>query len=170
MRESTRVTAGRGLRAFADGFAALLLPLGAWAQAAQPMQPLQTWHPWQLDSILVVWALTKAQARPIAVESVVRGQPIDAGRAIDTPESPYRRTGQRTAFEEAVRRHQVHDPCVERLREAVRLVELASWRKPEFPSVEEFEARVLKVIPQRPMAGGLEPAMAEVERYCAAAR
>jgi MFS family permease len=27
MRESTRVTAGRGLRAFADGFAALLLPL-----------------------------------------------------------------------------------------------------------------------------------------------
>ena len=27
MRETTRVTAGRGLRAFADGFAALLLPL-----------------------------------------------------------------------------------------------------------------------------------------------
>jgi hypothetical protein len=52
----------------------------------------------------------------------------------------------------------------------VRVVELAAWRKPEYPAVEEFEARVLKVIPQRPTAGGLEAAMAEVERYCAVAR
>jgi hypothetical protein len=127
---------------------------------------LQTWHPWQLDSVLVAWALIQAKPTPPVFESIVRGEPIPPERAIDTPDSPYRRTGQRTAFEEAVRQNKVVHPCVPRLRDAVRVVELAAWRKPEFPAVEEFEARVLKVIPAQPMRGGLEAALAEVERYC----
>lgn len=134
------------------------------AQAAEAV--LQTWHPWQLDSVLVAWALTQAGAAPPTFESIVRGTPIPAERAIDTPDSPYRRTGQRTAFEEAVRQHKLQHACVPRLREAVRVVELAAWRKPEFPAVEEFEARVLKAIPSAPMRGGLEAALAEVDRYC----
>lgn len=127
---------------------------------------MQTWHPWQLDSVLVAWALTQVKAPPPPFESITRGVPVPAERAIDTPDSPFRRTGQRTAFEEAVRQAGVKHPCVARLRDAVRVVELAAWRKPEFPHVEEFEARVLNVIPAQPQRGGLEPAFAEVERYC----
>lgn len=128
---------------------------------------MQTWHPWQLDSVLVVWALSQApQREPLVVESVERGTPIPPERAIDTPDSPYRRTGQRTAFEEAVRREGVAHPCVPRLREAVRVVELAPWRKPEFPVGEAFEARLLRAIPERPMRGGLDAALAEVDRFC----
>ena len=127
---------------------------------------MQTWHPWQLDSVLVVWALMQTQNAAPLVESVLRGAAIPPDQAIDTPDSPYRRTGQRTAFEEAVRRNNVNHPCVPRLRDAVRVVELAPWRKPEFAAVEAFEARVLKVIPTQPMRGGLDGALAEVERFC----
>lgn len=134
------------------------------ARAAEPV--LQTWHPWQLDSVLVAWAITQVRTPPPAFESIVRGTTIPPERSIDTPDSPYRRTGQRTAFEEAVRQNKVVHPCVARLRDAVRVVELAAWRKPEFPLVEEFEARVLKAIPAQPMRGGLEAAFAEVDRYC----
>lgn len=127
---------------------------------------MQTWHPWQLDSVLVAWALTQAKSPPPAFESIARGAPIAPEQAIDTPDSPYRRTGQRTAFDEAVRLNKVSHPCVPRLRDAVRVVELAAWRKPEFPAVEAFEARVLRVIPSLPMRGGLNAALIEVERYC----
>lgn len=126
---------------------------------------MQTWHPWQLDSLLVAWALSQAP-RPPLFESLPRGQPIPAERAIDTPDSPFRRTGQRTAFEAVVRQAELRHPCVPRLRDAVRVVELAAWRKPEFPQVEEFEARVLRVIPAQAARGGLEAAFAEIERYC----
>jgi hypothetical protein len=146
--------------------AVLSLAAGLAARAAASDVVLQTWHPWQLDSVLVAWALTQARSPAPAFESITRGAPIAAERGIDTPDSPYRRTGQRTAFEEAVRLNHVNHPCVHRLRDAVRVVELAAWRKPEFPAVEEFEARVLKVIPARPMRGGLDAALAEVDRYC----
>ena len=145
----------------AAGLATSLVPPAAAAEGT-----LQTWHPWQLDSVLVAWALTQARQPAPIFESIVRGAPISADRAIDTPDSPYRRTGQRTAFEEAVRLSGLKHACLPRLRDAVRVVELAAWRKPEYPVVEEFEARVLKVIPSQPMHGGLEPALAEVERYC----
>lgn len=134
------------------------------ALAAEPT--LQTWHPWQLDSVLVAWVLSQTSKPPPVFESVTRGTPIAPERAIDTPDSPYRRTGHRTAFEEAARLGRLDHPCVPRLRDAVRVVELAAWRKPEHPAVEVFEARVLKVIPSQPARGGLEAAFAEVERFC----
>ncbi len=154
----------RSLRRLALTLAAWL-PLAASEVFAQPVV-LQTWHPWQLDSVLVVWALGHVGGAPPVVESIERGSPIPPERAIDTPDSPYRRTGQRTAFEEAVRQAGVTHGCVPQLREAVRVVELAPWRKPEFPAIEAFEARVLKAIPTRPMRGGLEAALVEVDRYC----
>jgi len=141
------------------------MALASPADAAETV--LQTWHPWQLDSVLVAWALVQVRSPAPEFESIARGTLIPADRAIDTPESPYRRSGQRTAFDEAVRLNRVDHPCVPRLREAVRVVELAAWRKPEFPVVERFEARVLKVIPATPMRGGLQAALAEVDRYCA---
>jgi hypothetical protein len=140
-----------------------------WLGATQPAEAqanlVQTWHPWQLDSVLVAWAL-QLRTPPPVFESIPRGTPIPPERAIDTPDSPYRRTGQRTAFEEAVRQAKLEHPCVPRLREAVRVVELAAWRKAEFPRVEDFEARVLKAAPAQPARGGLEAAFAEVERFC----
>jgi len=149
----------------------LVILLSAWPQARAAERVFQTWHPWQMDSVLVAWALTQVPRRePLVFESIVRGAPISPERAIDTPDSPYRRTGQRTAFEEAVRQVGVTHPCVPRLRDAVRVIELAAWRKPEFPVVEAFEARLLRVIPSQPMRGGLEAALAEVERYCGEAK
>lgn len=143
----------------------LLLPAAGLSQSSLP---LQTWHPWQLDSLLVAWALTQAAPRQApAFASVPRGTPIPPERAIDTPDSAYRRSGQRTAFDEALRMTGLQHPCVPRLREAARVVELAAWRKPEFPAIEAFEARVLRAIPATPTVGGLAPALREVDRFCA---
>jgi hypothetical protein len=147
-------------------FAALSLMVGLSPSSFAQSAAMQTWHPWQLDSVLVAWALTQAMKPPPVFESVSRGTVIAPEQAIDTPDSPYRRTGQRTAFEEAVRQAGVVHPCVPRLREAVRVVELAAWRRPEFPLVEAFEARVLAAIPAQPARGELKAAFDEVERYC----
>lgn len=146
--------------------AALSLALALATPLAEAGELLQTWHPWQLDSLLVAWVLMQTQTPPPVFESVPRGTTIAPNRAIDTPDSPYRRTGQRTAFDEAVRLSGLRSPCIARLREAVHVVELAPWRKPEFPVVEAFEARVLKLIPAQPVRGGIEAAMAEIDRYC----
>lgn len=143
---------------------ALLLWLQITSSAAT--ERLQTWHPWQLDSLLVAWVLTQTQNPAPVFESVPRGTWIAHQSAIDTPDSPYRRTAQRTAFDEAVRLHGLTHACVPRLREAVRVVELAPWRKPEFPLVEAFEASVLAVLPLQPSVGGLEAAMKAVASYC----
>lgn len=138
--------------------------------AAAAETVLQTWHPWQLDSLLVAWVLARTRAPAPEFESLPRGTPIAAERAIDTPDSPFRRNGQRTAFEEALRIERLQHPCAARLREAVRVVELAAWRRPEFPAVQDFEARVLAAAPQAPARGSLAAAMAEIERYCAEGR
>ncbi len=136
------------------------------APAAAQVPTLQTWHPWQLDSVLVAWALSRSQKPPPVFESVRRGAPIEPDRAIDTPDSRFRRNGHRTAFEEALRHTGLEHPCALKLREAIRIVELAAWRKPEFPLVEAFEVRVLRAVPAGPTLGGLERAFAEVDRYC----
>lgn len=125
-----------------------------------------TWHPWQLDSVLVVWALEAYLGHPIPVESVPRGTVISGEIAIDTPDAAFRRTGQRTAFEEAVRQLEISHPCVPRLREAVRVVEFAGWRRPEYPAVEVLESRVIAVLPTQAGKGGLEPALAVINGYC----
>lgn len=154
----------RTIRRLAKLGAALLLASGTSAGAGAARW--STWHPWQLDSVLVAWVLVSTGVPAQSFESVPRGTLVPPDRAIDTPDSPFRRTAQRTAFEEAVRVTGLQHPCVTRLREAVRVVELAPWRKPEFARVEAFEARVLKAIPAVPAAGGLDPALAEVDRYC----
>ncbi len=153
---------------------AILLSTVLLAQTAAANPPLQTWHPWQLDSVLVAWALTQArtqtQTQVPEFESVERGQHLAPERAIDTPDATYRRTGQRTAFETAVHQEKLTHPCVAHLRDAVRVVELAAWRKPEHPGVEAFEARLLKTLPTQPARGGLQLAFAEIERYCQEAK
>jgi hypothetical protein len=140
--------------------------LSAATCMAATAAPMQTWHPWQLDSVLVAWVLVQSRAVAPEFESVTRGQILSPEQAIDTPESPYRRTGQRTAFEAAVHQSQLQHPCTHRLREAVRVVELAAWRKPEHPAIEAFEARLLKTLPTQATRGGLEAAFAEIQRYC----
>lgn len=146
--------------------AALSIATGLAQQAPAADGVMQTWHPWQLDSVLVAWALMQTQRPAPLFESVQRGAEIEPQSAIDTPDSRYRRAGQRTAFEEAVRLHKLQHPCVPRLKEAVRVVELAAWRKPEFPAVETFETQVLAVLPGQPSRGGLEAAFAVINRYC----
>jgi hypothetical protein len=127
---------------------------------------LQTWHPWQLDSVLVAWVLARTRSPAPQFESLPRGTVIAAEIAIDTPDSSFRRNAQRTAFEEALRLERLQHPCVARLREVVRLVEFAAWRRPEFPALQDFEARVLAAAPAQP-ARGLTAALAEIDRYCA---
>jgi hypothetical protein len=145
--------------------AALCLLLMATPLAlAQPT--FKTWHPWQMDSLLVAWVLAQTRTPAPMFESVQRGSDIPADQALDTPDSPYRRTGQRTAFEEALRLSQWQHPCVPRLRDAVRVVELAAWLRPEFPEVEAFQEQLLKAIPKQAQPGGLEPAMAVIARFC----
>ncbi|TAK83020.1 MAG: hypothetical protein EPO12_06400 [Aquabacterium sp.] len=163
-RTRARDTMDRALRRLASLMPALALLASGATSAAER---LQTWHPWQLDSVAVAWVLSHTRHPAPEFESVQRGTVIAPGQAIDTPESTFRRTGQRTAFDEAVRLEKLDHPCVARLREAVRIVELAPWRRPEFPAVEAFEASVRRVMPAQPMRGGLERALAEVDRYCA---
>lgn len=147
--------------------------LMAAVPVAATAEDYATWHPWQLDSALVLWAIEKASGHSVRIESLPRDTDTTSRPGaiwIDTPDAIYRRTGQRTAFEEAVRKLDLKHPCVERLREAVRVVEFAGWRKPDYPNIETFEMRVLNAVPKAPAKGGMEPALAVINNYCGEAK
>lgn len=151
----------------------MLPALLTWAPAVVKAEGYATWHPWQLDSALVLWALQKSTGHGVQIESLPRDTATSARPGviwIDTPDAPYRRTGQRTAFEEAVRKLGLQHPCVDKLREAVRVVEFAGWRKPDYPTIETFETRVLNAVPKQAAKGGMEPALAVIDSYCGEAK
>lgn len=130
-----------------------------------------TWTPWQADSVLAAWALQRYVHPEARFESLPRGTLIPADRALDTPDSPYRRSGLRTAFEEVLRVHRVpQDSCIEKLRPIVRLLELAAWRKAEMPEAERFETELSALLPVPPTQGALEDAFAYIDRFCASAK
>lgn len=129
-----------------------------------------TWAPWQVDSVLAAWVIKRHVYPDADFGMVVRGAPIATAQAIDTPASPYRRNGMRTAFEETLRVHAVpEDACIGRLRSIVRVLELAAWRKVEWPDTERFELELLRMLPKEPSKGRLEPAFEYIDRFCASA-
>jgi hypothetical protein len=147
-----------------------LLPCLAAAADVPSQRTYATWTPWQADSVLAAWALQRYVHPEAQFESLPRGTPIPADTALDTPDSPYRRSGVRTAFEEVLRLHRVpQDPCIEKLRPIVRLLELAAWRKAEMPDAEQFETELSALLPVSPTKGGLERALEYVDRFCATA-
>jgi hypothetical protein len=152
-----------------SAWATALLVLGcacdAWAQG----RLYATWAPWQADSALAAWALKRFVDPDAQFESVATGTRLAPERALDTPDSPYRRSGARTAFEEVARVHKLDVACIERLRPIVRVLELARWRKSESPQAESFEAALNQRLPHEPGRGGLEPAFSYIDSFCATA-
>jgi hypothetical protein len=125
-----------------------------------------TWAPWQVDSALAAWAIKRYVDPGAQFESVVTGTRLAADRALDTPDSVYRRTAARTAFEEVVRVHGLEFNCAARLRRIVRVLELVRWRKAENPEAEAFELALNERLPRTPQRGGLEAAFAYIESFC----
>lgn len=150
---------------FAGGILSLLFISGL--AAAETTAPLYvTWHPWQVDSVLAAWALKRFVFMEAGFASVPKGTPIAAGQALDIPDSAYRRNGLRTAYEEVLRLHHLVAPCAERLRPIARVLELAQWRKSEYPEAENFEAGLLPLLPTQPTGDGLTPAFAYIDQFC----
>lgn len=137
----------------------------AVASHAAHGQRIATWAPWESDSAATAWVLQRHVYPDATFQSLPKGTPIE-GLALDVPDSPYRRTATATAFEAAVRQHQIQNPCVARLTPKIRLLELAPWRKSTSPDAEDFEARLAPLLPSEPTVGGLEPAFAFLDTFC----
>jgi hypothetical protein len=160
-----RADTPRGLSAWAIA----VLVLG-WSGSAWPEGRLYTtWAPWQADSVVAAWTLKRYVDPGAQFEAVASGTRLPADRALDTPDSAYRRSGARTAFEEVVRVHKLEFACLERLRPIIRVLELARWRKSESPQAESFESALNQRLPREPGRGGLESAFAYVDSFCATA-
>lgn len=145
---------------------ACVLVLAASTSCRAETRTYATWIPWQVDSVVAAWVL-KRYVEPGAVfESVPRGTPLPPERALDTPNSPYRRNGRQTAFDETLRINKVRFACADKLGPIVRMLELAPWRKSENPDAEKFELELNRLMPQGPARGGLEAAFAYIDQYC----
>lgn len=125
-----------------------------------------TWVPWQVDSVAAAWVLKRYVQPDAKFSSVPRGTSLPTAMALDTPDSPYRRSGRMTAFEQALRLHKVDVSCRGDLKKVVRLLELAPWRKMENPAAEKFEHDLNLLLPAGPTAGGLEAAFNYIDNYC----
>jgi hypothetical protein len=147
----------------------VLLVLGYAGSVSAQGRLYTTWAPWQADSVLAAWALKRFVDPDAQFESAAGGTRLPADRALDTPDSPYRRTAARTAFEEVVRLHKLDFACIERLRPIIRVLELARWRKSESPQAEGFESALSQRLPREPGRGGLEPAFSYIDSFCASA-
>jgi len=125
-----------------------------------------TWMPWEADAVVTAWVLKRYVAPNAHFVAQPRGfEPVQGEAGIDMPDSPYRRSGRNTAFDAALRIHNIDTPCTRRLQPMVRLLELAKWRKSSMPAAEAFEAELVPLLPGRP---GEEPdaAFAFIDRYC----
>jgi hypothetical protein len=126
-----------------------------------------TWAPWQVDSVLVAWVIKRFVEHDVEFEAVAPGTTVASDVALDAPTSRYRRNARRTAFEEAARVLRVESQCIEALRPINRVLELAAWRKSEFPEAEAFELGLTRLLPSGPAKGGLEQAFAFIDAFCA---
>jgi hypothetical protein len=139
-----------------------------WASVAHAQDHLYTtWAPWQADSALAAWALKRFVDPKAEFEAVTAGIRLPPHRALDTPDSAYRRSAARTAFEEVVRLHNLEFNCLGRIRPIIRLLELVRWRKSENPEAEVFEAALSQRLPSGPGRGGLEAAFSYIDAFCA---
>jgi len=133
--------------------------------SAEP-RTYSAWVPWQVDSVVTAWLLKRYVHPGALFENVPRGTILSPERALDTPASPYRRSGRHTAFEETLRIHKIHIACADKLGPIVRMLELASWRKSENPEAEKFELELNRLMPQGPAKGGLDAAFSYIDQYC----
>lgn len=125
-----------------------------------------TWAPWQTDSVAAAWALKRYVYPDAVFASVPKGTPLSEDEALDTPDSPYRRNGRQTAFDETLRINGIRLECSEKLGKIIRLLELAPWRKAENPEAEKFESELNRLIPLEPLPGELDAAFAYIDQFC----
>jgi hypothetical protein len=126
-----------------------------------------TWVPWEIDSVLVAWAIKRYVDVGSEFIALERGTSIPVEKSIDTPDSYYRRTGMTSAFEGAVHRHGLSSECLDSLVSISRVLELTPWRKSEDENASDFEIQIMPYVPRVPQKGGLEKAFEVIDQYCA---
>ena len=126
-----------------------------------------TYSPWETDSVLVAWLIKNYVDKQAVFSAVPKGDEIPKEFAINTPNSPFRRNARFTAFDAAVRIHEVKEECVLKIQPIIRLLEMAPWRKHEDIEALHFEQDIVPLLPEDPGTGGLEEAFAFIDNFCA---
>ena len=142
-------------------FFCLILSNTALGQEYTLAWPLET------DSVLVAW-LVHNHIDPEAVFTLHSPRPESAkpATAINTADSPFRRSFRFTAFDEATRIHHLESPCISRLKPMVRLLEMTPWRKSEYPDALQFERKLSNRLPTNPDHLAFADAFAFIDSYC----
>ncbi len=110
--------------------------------------------PWEIDSTLAAWAIKRHVHPEAEFAALARGTDIPPETSVDVPNSPYRRSGTETAFDEVVRIHKIDSSCAKKIRPIVRLLELVPWRKTGNKEAEDFEHGLRPLLPQNPVKAG----------------
>lgn len=149
------------------GVAGFCLASAVSAAPATYAATYATWLPWEADSVATAWVLKRHVAPEARFVALPKGADLEGAEGIDVPGSPYRRSGRRAAFDEALRLNGIDTPCTRQLQPMIRLLELAKWRKSSMPEAQAFEAGLVPLLPQSP---GEEPTAAfdYIDRFCAA--
>ncbi len=126
----------------------------------------KTDRPWEIDSVLVAWLIKHYVDKDAVFSSVPRGEHIKKEFSINTPYSPLRRSARCSAFDAGVRIYKVKSQCVEKIRPLIRLLEITSWRKHEYPEALKFEQGLMPLIPLDPGIENLEKAFLYIDSYC----
>lgn len=125
-----------------------------------------TWMPWEADSVMAAWAVSRYQNRNSEFYGVPKGTEVDPLLSFDNPHSEIRRDGKETTFQKMIKRLAVTDGCVERLSHVSYVVEMIPWQKSLYPDVVELELKLRPHIPYKPGKVDLDKAFNLLDQYC----
>lgn len=106
----------------------------------------KTYSQWEVDAVFVAWLINRHVDKQSEFIIVKKGTFIEKKYAINTPKSRFRRGGQETAFESALRQLNISTRCSDKLIPIIRILELAPWRKSEYLYVLNFENDVVNIL------------------------
>jgi len=132
-------------------------------------QTYYAYFPYETDTVLTAWLIRKYKDPEAKFIPVKRGTSpaVSAECQINTSVSPYRRSARFTAFQTAVKKVGATGECIRRLERISRIVEMAPWRKQEFPEASTLQLKIHEALKDGHTAGSMEAAFPVIEKFCA---
>lgn len=126
------------------------------------------YFPYESDSVLTAWLIKRYKDPGALFAGIEKGRKASVPPVlqINTTSSLYRRSSRFTAFESAKRRLGVSDSCTQKLVKVSRLLEMAPWRKQQFPEYLELERKIHDALPEDPGPHDLSEAFSIIDDYC----
>lgn len=125
-----------------------------------------TYYPLEIDSLLVAWVIKRYVDKEATFSTVAKDESTQEGLYINTSKSRYYRSARYTAFDAAIRIHDIDNDCVKKIQPIIKMLEITPWMKGESIEVSRFEESLVPFFPDKPGTEDFEQAFVVIDNFC----